>query len=99
MFFSKFRGDIPQILRVPTVVFQSKTAKIRIEIFRKHTFVSFESTQNKKAIPYSDSSSKTASDLIFIFEFYCCIPSRFESTRSGSSVRKILTQSADDPEW
>ena len=97
--FSKFCGDIDQIPKFQTWVLLSKTTKIRIEVFRTYTFVLFESAKNKKAIPYSDSSSKTASDDVFIVEIYCSTSDRSKPTTWRSSVRKILTERVDDLEW
>ena len=99
MFFSKFRRQKEQIPTFKTCIFQSKIAKICTKVFGKTPIVALKLVQNKKAIPYSDSSSKTASDDVFIVEIYCSTSDRSKPTTWRSSVRKILTERVDDLEW
>ena len=99
MFFSKFRRQKEQIPTFKTCIFQSKIAKICTKVFGKTPIVALKLVQNKKAIPYSDSSSKTASDDVFIVEIYCSTSDRSKPTTWRSSVRKIFTERVDDLEW
>ena len=99
MFFSKFRRQKDQIPTFKTCIFQSKIAKICTKVFGKTPIVALKLVQNKKAIPYSDSSSKTASGDVFIIELYCSKSGRSKPTTWRSSVRKILTERVDDLEW